>query len=310
MDNFKHRGKIKDPPILGFNNMNDEKKAEFEEVWEKSRVAEPRDTVNTEEIEKSLRNVHKNLGFTHRNSNREYSIVVKTLLTAACLLIIIGVGYVMVPKKIAAPPGETATAVLPDGTYVILNSRSELRRSRLFGLISRAVSLEGEAFFDVVSDDVAFTVQTKKSLVEVTGTQFNVRSWPDEAGFDVAVLEGSILWHPLGQSRDTVALKAGQAGFWNSTTNKKHKLTIENKTYYTGWTTRDFAFRNRTLQVIFNELERRFNVTIKLGSNVSPLETLTTYYPNPPDAASILEDICRVKGLQYVTTKNGYKVIR
>jgi hypothetical protein len=62
--------------------------------------------------------------------------------------------------------------------------------------------------------------------------------------------------------------------------------------------------------MIFNELERRFDIRILLSSKEIASETLTTYYAKPKHVESIIKDICRVKGLRYAKTANGYRVYR
>ncbi|MDZ7682814.1 MAG: hypothetical protein U5J63_14135 [Fodinibius sp.] len=39
-------------------------------------------------------------------------------------------------------------------------------------------------------------------------------------------------------------------------------------------------------------------------------ETLTTYYNNPKDVELILKDICRVKGLRFSESADGYRVYK
>ncbi len=71
--------------------------------------------------------------------------------------------------------GMTASAELPDGSRVVLNSSSVLRYPANFGGKERKVELEGEAFFSVTKDRVPFVVDvTEGTSIRVYGTEFNV----------------------------------------------------------------------------------------------------------------------------------------
>ena len=78
-------------------------------------------------------------------------------------------------------PGMTGSVVLPDGTSVILNSRSVLRYPSSFqnGPV-RKVEFEGEAFFDVAKNErVPFEISLSSGeSVRVYGTEFNLEAYP------------------------------------------------------------------------------------------------------------------------------------
>lgn len=70
-----------------------------------------------------------------------------------------------------APLGGKAEVVLPDGSRVWLNAGSDLRYPASFGVDSRMVELNGEAYFEVAKHAGSkFTVNTKGYDVIVHGT--------------------------------------------------------------------------------------------------------------------------------------------
>ncbi|HEY4155290.1 MAG TPA: FecR family protein, partial [Puia sp.] len=82
-------------------------------------------------------------------------------------------------SQVVSRPGVRPKLVLPDGTQVWLNSGSKLHYKNDFDKSIREVSLEGEAFFDVVKEvDHPFIVHTSAINVRVLGTAFNVKSYP------------------------------------------------------------------------------------------------------------------------------------
>lgn len=80
--------------------------------------------------------------------------------------------------RAAAGFGEKRQVTLPDGSYVMLNSCSEIRYPAVFSGKIRNVELEGEAYFDIVRDDKrSFVIKTNGFDVRVLGTSFNVKSY-------------------------------------------------------------------------------------------------------------------------------------
>ncbi|MDD4756014.1 MAG: FecR family protein, partial [Prolixibacteraceae bacterium] len=82
-------------------------------------------------------------------------------------------------QKITAPYGARTQFILPDSSIVWLNSGSELIFPAHFSG-SRPVTLKGEAFFQVKEANSSFLVETAYGAVEVKGTSFNVKAYPDD----------------------------------------------------------------------------------------------------------------------------------
>jgi len=87
--------------------------------------------------------------------------------------------------------GERAREVLPDGSVVTLNTRTEVVTS--YTADARDVVLRsGEASFEVTKDpDRPFTVYAGKSVVQALGTVFNVRLG-GEGRVEVTVTDGNV----------------------------------------------------------------------------------------------------------------------
>ena len=87
-----------------------------------------------------------------------------------------------------------ADIVLEDSTRVTLNAGSTLTVAADFGHVTRTVTLDGEALFDVShSRSVPFIIETPQGIqVKVTGTRFNMSCYSDDPLFDLTLLEGSV----------------------------------------------------------------------------------------------------------------------
>jgi transmembrane sensor len=96
-------------------------------------------------------------------------------------------------NEVAARPGARTKLVLPDGTQVWLNSGSKLNYRGDFNRQTREVTLEGEAFFDVVKDaEHPFIVHADVINIKVLGTAFTVKSYPQDETTETTLLRGAI----------------------------------------------------------------------------------------------------------------------
>lgn len=96
-------------------------------------------------------------------------------------------------ETLVCPPGQRAQLTMSDGTIVWLNSNSKIVYPSVFSTEERHVELEGEAYFEVTSDEShPFTVSTEKSSIKVTGTHFNVFDYPGDDLCSVSLLEGKV----------------------------------------------------------------------------------------------------------------------
>ena len=96
-------------------------------------------------------------------------------------------------NEVIAKPGTKIHLLLPDGSKVWLNSESRLQYKGKFSDSLREVTLEGEAFFDVVKDKThPFIVHTSDIDVRVLGTAFNVKSYPKESSIEATLIRGMI----------------------------------------------------------------------------------------------------------------------
>lgn len=94
--------------------------------------------------------------------------------------------------EIDVPYGGKSSIVLPDGSNIWLNAGSHLKYGKDFNYKSREVYLEGEALFNVEKKNIPFIVHTSHLDVFVTGTIFNVKSYPDENEIETTLIEGNI----------------------------------------------------------------------------------------------------------------------
>ena len=91
------------------------------------------------------------------------------------------------------PPGQKLKIFLPDGSTAWLNAESKISYPEKFSQEKREVTLEGEAFFDVIKNpDQPFIVTAGEISTIVLGTAFNVKAFDNESTTYVALQSGKI----------------------------------------------------------------------------------------------------------------------
>lgn len=146
--------------------------------------------------------------------------------------------------------GEVASVQLPDGTKVTLNGNSLVEYSRFYWwfLEERKVSLNGEAFFDVVKrktkdGDLKFQVFTEHLKVEVLGTEFNVI---DRANQEVVVLEEGSVQVNILTTETTIPLIPGEYMSYDKINFKVEHGSVVTEGY-TSWKDNYIVLDNKTL---------------------------------------------------------------
>ena len=101
--------------------------------------------------------------------------------------------------EVYAGMGERREIVLPDSTHVWLNAGTKLIYPKQFNRSMRQVYLSGEMFADVRRDeDRPFIVSADRLEVKVLGTQFNLKSYQEDAKSEVSLVRGKV---SVGQVR-------------------------------------------------------------------------------------------------------------
>ncbi len=190
----------------------------------------------------------------------------------------------MVEKKI--PRGVKSQTRLPDGTLVKINSGSVIRYPSRFENNKRVVTLEGEAFFEVVSDkDKPFIVKAGGMTTIVLGTAFVINATRCEEP-SVSLLEGSIKVKALGQQR---VLTPGEQLL-------VHEKSLEVRPYdYNdafAWKEGRLNFEKDDARQVFNKLSRWYGVEFQYDKKQLPELNYTGFYVNE-DLETVL------KGLSY-----------
>lgn len=138
--------------------------------------------------------------------NRRKGIAVGLLSIAAVLLVLISAWIlwlsnsegVIAPEspalnEIVTNRDSKSTIYLPDGSRVILNTESRLSYNKDFGVSSRDITLNGEAYFDIAKNaKIPLIVHAGNVDIRVKGTVFNVRAYMKDSTVEASLIRGAI----------------------------------------------------------------------------------------------------------------------
>ncbi|MGV8094586.1 MAG: FecR family protein [Mangrovibacterium sp.] len=164
--------------------------------------------------------------------------------------------------EIVTQPGQKTSVILPDGSTVWLNSSSSLKYTANFNIKDRVVAMTGEVFFEVKKDQSKmFRVKSGDLDVEVHGTSFNIKNYPEENAQVVTVAEGVV--GLLTNSREISRLTKGEQATFNKKIGKV-TVTEENPDLVTAWKNNELIFRDTPVEEVIRSLESWYGVTITI----------------------------------------------
>ena len=231
---------------------------------------------------------------------------------AATVLILLGIGSVMIylnDKGVLSRKTTVATTenqknlqvTLPDGSNVILNRNTRLTYWENFGRNGRNVALSGEAFFEITPDkENPFTIDAGKARVKVVGTSFNVNTNNADSAVEVFVKTGTVMVSD-NEGTSSLTLDPGYIGTMNSGSSDKF---LNNDPNYMAWNNGVLIYDRQTLDVVFRDLKKVYNMDIVADDPDILENTWTTNGPvDNQSQETIIRLICGSFNLSY--TKDG-----
>lgn len=170
---------------------------------------------------------------------------------------------------IHTPNGAACMVVLPDGTYVRLSGNSSLRFAKSFRT-RRHVEIIGEAFLDVKRDVTRkFIVDAGYQQLEVLGTSFNVKNYPEERITSTSLVEGSLRVATKNSSESKyIILKPGEMAVNGpqQLLHIKQFAAARTKAWHEG----EIYFDGENLEQVLAIIARRYDVKIIYEFKPSP----------------------------------------
>lgn len=223
-------------------------------------------------------------------------------------------------KEVLVPFGAPEKKILPDSSIVWLNSGSNLRYTEDFGHERREIYLNGEAYFNVKYDPrKPFIVHAGNIVVNVLGTEFNLKAYGDEKKIEATLINGKVQVQIADNPDKKIMLIPNE------------KLTVVNQRFNPSgngpvslkelsfqvrkieplqttvpvpeiaWLEDKLAFQNQRFAELAKEMERRFDIHIIFADTLLKNERLSGVLEN--------EDIDKIMQLLQMTTPFHYKIM-
>lgn len=203
--------------------------------------------------------------------------------------------------EIISPKGNISKCMLPDGTEVWINTNSKIRYNTTFFLKhSREIEVIGEAYFLVSKNkDFPFKVNTEFGSINVTGTEFNVKSYPESNTFETVLSEGNITLNFRASNQQSLHLFPGERAILNKTKDEVYVSNVDSE-IYSAWRNGEIIFKDATLNDLIKELERIYDIRFYLENEKIGefrFRGMFSYNNNLIDA---LEKIKKTASLDYI----------
>lgn len=244
----------------------------------------------------------------------------RNIASAAAVILIIGFAAlnrntllnIVDPVKqvqFASNAGEYKQLNLPDGTRVWLSPSSTVSYPESFRGKLRNVSVEGEAYFEVVHDtDHPFVIQSGAVKTVVLGTSFDIQAYPKKASIEVTVVSGKV-GVTTNTNEAAKMLTANQRSIYKKATNT---LTTENYPAAAKFLDQRkgiFDFKGTSLQEVAGELETQYGIRINLGAGLSTKVFYGRLQTNVPIDRT-LDKLCAVMETRWEKQDGAYLLHR
>lgn len=216
---------------------------------------------------------------------------------AASVLLAIGLGIWQSGRRFGAPtemayapmrnftaaPGKRLTLTLADGSKVVLAPGSQLLTRDRFRGGTRDVFLNGRAYFEIARDTThPFLVHAAGTVTRVLGTKFDVRAFAGAGRTEVVVRSGRVSIRPdFLPDAGAKVLTRGQRGSIDAGGTIRVESGLDPDALL-AWTTGTLRFDRTPLLEVVPELERWFDLKIRISDPALGRRRLTATFGSEP----------------------------
>ena len=267
-------------------------------------------SIENKKIEEEIWTNITDVCWNHKPAKKKlsgYNRGFRILAAAACLLLVVGTWYLITSRAsletiVLGPADTRMTYVLPDSSVVWLAAGSTLSYQDDF-LKERKVVLEGETSFEVkkMTGGSPFRVYFKDALVEVKGTEFNIKS--DDEVAEVTLFTGKIDFQVTGQ--EAIEVKPAQriTYYIDSKTIETETLDIEGY----DWRKEEYNFTDKPLGELINLINKKYHTKVCFENKKNRDNLFTGTIRKDEELAKVLRKISISFGLN--TRQEKYTII-
>ncbi len=240
----------------------------------------------------------------HSRSERSWSFD-GFLRIAAILIVTVGIGFLIRTFYLNSielemiSEAEVMYMTLPDNSEIVLNEGSRITYAKRFER-QRSVTLTGEAFFDVEHNpEKPFQVVVQEAIVTVLGTEFNIRSRPEEDSITVFVSSGKV---SFSDNSSELILSSGEKGTYLRSQQRFSSVERPRQQVEVFWKTKELKFDGNLMSEVIEVLESVFHQPIILANQSMENCRLTVTFKG--DSLQNILDIIGLT-LQFDVEKEG-----
>jgi transmembrane sensor len=235
--------------------------------------------------------------------------------TAIPILFILLAGIFLLPKyleksepmevrevvylKKSTERGQKLNIQLSDGSRVTLNSASSILFEENFNDSIRLIALEGEAFFDVTSDNSRpFTVVTGDIQTIALGTSFNIEYRPENKDNKVSLVNGKVTVGFIDSRDEPLVLESGEMADLDFDQNVLAQKNFDLE-QVTAWRSGIIFFRDAGLGEVIHTLENWYGVNISMIGRPKEGWKFSARFENE-SLRNVLDALQYAQGLNYI----------
>lgn len=173
--------------------------------------------------------------------------------------------------EVVAAAGERKTLQLPDSSQITLEPGSKIVYPEKFNGKRRAVTLDGEAFFEITKDAAhPFVISTRFINTTVLGTSFSVQAYGSQEA-KVVVVTGRVRVQTTseGNKQSEMEIVPDQGVVYNKTTGELEKReAAADARFYAQRHNGKFIYNGIPMASVVKDMERFYKVSISLKGDV------------------------------------------
>lgn len=203
--------------------------------------------------------------------------------------------------------GQRKQLKLADGTKVWLGPNSKLNYPSRFTADQRLVSLDGEAFFEVVHDAKhPFIIRTGKVSTTVLGTSFNINAYQQKHTINVTLVSGKVA---VALNTKNLIMLPNQQIIVDKTTSQLTKIDFPGAASFLHRRLGLYEYQGTALTEVIKDLETQYGIEVQMDQDLIATNFYGNLNLNEP-ITQTLNKLCTVmeikwkrNGGQYVITK-------
>lgn len=290
---------------------------ELKDIWYSSKAAIGNDIETEIALEKLHEHIRLKIDEKKQRKQRRHKTFIASGIAASLLIILSLVFFtdhqsisdqkeIVMMNRVIAPSGTKVDVVLPDGSHVWLDSSSELTYPESFAEGQRTVSVTGKAFFNVVKDSLSpFTVNTKKMMITVLGTSFEVSDFNQENIAETTLRTGKIKVKLEGLDQ-TLILKPDEKLSYSGKENN-FKIEPVNAQVLSIWANKEFRVENQTLAEIIPSLEQWYKIKIDCPDDLAQ-KTKVDFVVTDETKEQLFKVLAIVAPIRYTINENHISI--